>query len=136
MTRSLTFAAALIAVAAPAFADGDAAKGEKEFRKCKSCHSIASASEDIVKGGKTGPNLYGVIGRTAGTAEGFKYGDDIKKLGETGFTWEEDALAEYVQDPKRFLQDHLDDKTAKSKMTFKLAKGGEDIAAYLATFSD
>ena len=28
---------------------------------------------DIVKGGKTGPNLYGVVGRKAGSEEGFKY---------------------------------------------------------------
>ena len=57
---------ALISLALPALADGDAANGEKEFRKCKSCHSISSADADLVKGGKTGPNLYGVAGRTAG----------------------------------------------------------------------
>ena len=39
---------------------GDAVKGESDFKKCKSCHSIvASDGTEIVKGGKTGPNLYG-----------------------------------------------------------------------------
>ncbi|GGE19196.1 cytochrome c2 [Primorskyibacter flagellatus] len=127
---------ALISVALPALADGDAANGEKEFRKCKSCHSISSSDENLVKGGKTGPNLYGVVGRTAGTYEGFKYGDDIVAAGEAGLVWDQAKLAEYIADPKAFLQATLDDKSAKSKMTFKMAKGAEDVAAYLATFSE
>ena len=126
---------ALISLALPALADGDAANGEKEFRKCKSCHSISSADADLVKGGKTGPNLYGVVGRTAGTEEGFNYGDDIVAAGEAGLVWDQAKLAEYIADPKAFLQAALDDKSAKSRMSFKMAKGAEDVAASLATFS-
>ena len=136
MTRTLTLVATLACMAAPAFADGDAANGEKEFRKCKSCHAIASAEESIVKGGKTGPNLYGVIGRAAGTAEDFRYGADLVAAGEAGLVWTTEALAEYIEDPKAFLQATLDDKSAKSKMSFKLKKNTEDVAAYLATFSE
>ena len=45
--------AAAVALAAPAFAEGDAAKGEKEFKKCKSCHTIVSPEGEVVfKGGK------------------------------------------------------------------------------------
>ena len=48
---------------APVFA-GDAAKGESEFKKCKARHAVISPyGTEIVKGGKTGPNLFGVIGR-------------------------------------------------------------------------
>lgn len=132
MTR--TFAALLaIGFAAPAFAAGDAAEGEKTFNKCKSCHMIvADDGTEIVKGGKTGPNLYGVIGRTAGTAD-FKYGDDIVAAGEAGLVWDETNLAEYVVDPREFLRTTLDDSKAKSRMAFKLKKGGEDVAAYLAS---
>ncbi|WP_407495350.1 c-type cytochrome [Pseudooceanicola sp. MF1-13] len=136
MKYSLTIAAALTALAAPAFADGDVATGEKEFRKCKSCHMIESADEAIVKGGKTGPNLYGVIGRTAGSVEGFNYGDDLVAAGEAGLVWDVENLATYIEDPKAFLQETLDDGAAKSKMTFKLKKNTEDVAAYLATFSE
>lgn len=136
MTRILTLTATLAAMAAPAFAEGDAANGEKEFRKCKSCHAIASADETLVPGGKTGPNLYGVIGRTAGTVEDFKYGADLTKAGEAGLVWTTETLATYIEDPKAFLQETLDDKAAKSKMTFKLKKNTADVAAYLATFSD
>lgn len=124
-------------LAAPAFAEGDVAKGEKTFKKCKSCHMIVTADgETIVKGGKTGPNLYGVIGRTAGTYEGFKYGNDIVKAGEAGLVWDTENLAVYVADPKAFLKEHLDDTGAKSKMSFKLKKGGEDVAAYLASVAE
>ena len=73
MTRhSLIPALAFALLAAPAFA-GDAAKGESDFKKCKACHSIvADDGTAIVKGGKVGPNLYGVIGRQIGSLEGFK----------------------------------------------------------------
>lgn len=136
MIRTLTLTATLAALALPAFAEGDATVGKKEFNKCKSCHMIASADETIVKGGKTGPNLYGVIGRAAGTAEGFKYGADLVKAGEAGLTWDTTNIAAYMENPKGFLQETLDDKGAKSKMTFKMKKKAADVAAYLATFSE
>ena len=136
MKTFLTATATLLALSAPVFAEGDADKGEKAYKKCKSCHMIKSDDgEDIVKGGRTGPNLYGVIGRSAGTAEDFKYGKDLVAAGEAGLVWDEENLAEYIKDPKAFLQSTLDDSGAKSKMTFKMKKGGEDVAAYLATFS-
>lgn len=132
MTR--TFAAIIaLSFAAPAFADGDAAAGEKAFNKCKSCHMIvADDGTEIVKGGKTGPNLYGVIGRTAGAAD-FRYGDDLVAAGEAGLVWDEANLAEYSADPRAFLRAYLDDSKAKSRMAFKLKKGGDDVAAYLAS---
>jgi len=139
MKTLLTTAAALLALSGTAaFADGDAADGEKDFKKCKSCHAITDADgEDIVKGGKTGPNLWGVVGRQAGTEAEFegKYGDSLVAAGEAGLVWTEELLTEYSHDPKAFLADYLDDDKAKSKMTFKL-KDSEDVAAYLATFGD
>lgn len=134
MKSLLTAPAILLALSLPALAAGDAEKGEKEFRKCKSCHAISTDEETFVKGGRTGPNLYGVIGRTAGTVEDFRYGDSIVAAGEAGLVWDEENIAAYLQDPKAFLVEHLGDDGAKSKMTFKLRKNSEDVAAYLATF--
>lgn len=132
MKLTLITTAALFALSAPVFA-GDAAKGEKDFKKCKSCHMIvADDGTEIVKGGKTGPNLYGVIGRTAGTAD-FKYGDSIVAAGAAGLVWDETNIVAYIADPKAFLVETTGDAGAKSKMSFKLAKGGEDLAAYLAS---
>lgn len=119
---------------APAFAEGDIAEGEKVFKKCKACHMITAADgTQIQKGGKTGPNLYGVIGRQAGAAEGYKFGKSIIEAGEAGLVWDEATFVEYVQDPRKFLQTYLDDKGAKSKMTLKLRSGMEDIYAYLVS---
>ena len=122
---------ALAALAAPAFA-GDAAKGEADFKKCKACHAIvADDGTEIQKGGKTGPNLYGVVGRAVATVPDFKYGDGILAVGAAGMVWDEALLAEYMKDPTVFIDTH--GGSGKSKMTFKLAKHGEDVAAYLAS---
>jgi len=133
--KTLALMAALglsLAVTAPAHA-GDADAGESTFNKCKACHAISDGENVIVKGGKVGPNLYGIIGSVAGSVDGFRYGDDIVKMGANGLVWTEELLAEYVVDPKAFLQAKLDDKGAKSRMSYKLRKGGEDVAAYLAS---
>ncbi|MGB5558204.1 MAG: cytochrome C [Paracoccaceae bacterium] len=132
--KYLILAATALTLASPAFATGDAAKGESDFKKCKACHSIASADEAIVKGGKTGPNLYGVIGRAAASVEDFKYGASLMQAGEAGLVWDEENMVTYLADPTAFLKEETGDSSAKSKMTFKL-KNGEDVAAYLASFS-
>ncbi|NIZ09952.1 cytochrome c family protein [Pseudooceanicola sp. HF7] len=130
----LTLLALALGATGPALA-GDAATGEAAFRQCKSCHKIASAEEMFVRGGPTGPNLYGVIGRQAGT-EDFRYGADLVRAGEAGLVWNEENLAEYITDPRAFLREYLDDPSAKVKMTFKSRKDQADIATFLATFSD
>lgn len=133
MHKTLSVLGACLLFAAPAFAAGDAAKGEADFKKCKACHSILKDDgTEVVKGGKTGPNLFGVIGRVAGSTD-FAYGDSLKAAGAAGVTWDEATLVTYLADPTAFLKDKTGDAAAKSKMTFKLAKGGEDIAAYLAS---
>ena len=138
MKFKILTAIAAMSMATGAFAEshgasGDAEAGEKAFGKCKSCHMIQDAEgTDIVKGGKTGPNLYGIVGRTAGTYEGFNYGADLVAAGEAGLVWDEEQFAAYVQDPKKFLSDYLG-SAARSKMSFRLKDGGEDIYAYLAS---
>ena len=134
LTKTILIAAcAAAAIAAPAFA-GDAAAGEKTFTKCKVCHAIIAADGTaVVKGGKTGPNLYGVVGRPLASYPEFKYGDGILAAGAKGLVWDEAMITEYVKDPTKWLDANSGDPKAKSKMSFKLAKGGEDVAAYLAS---
>lgn len=135
MTKTLIAAlATLAALSAPALAAGDAAKGEAEFKKCKACHSIIAADgTEIVKGGKTGPNLWGVTTRAPGSLPEYAYGDSIKAVGAKGALWDEATLAAYLPDPTAWLKEQTGDAAAKSKMAFKLSKGAEDMAAYLAT---
>ncbi|KIC19966.1 c-type cytochrome [Leisingera sp. ANG-Vp] len=132
--KPLITAAIFGLLAAPAFAEGDPAKGEKGFNKCKSCHTVTSDTGDvIVKGGKTGPNLWGIAGRTAGTVDGFKYGKDLVAAGEAGLVWDEEKFVAFTADPKKFLQAETGSSKAKSKMSFRLKKGGEDIFAFLSS---
>ena len=124
---------ATLLLASPVFA-GDPVAGEAEFKKCKACHAvIATDGTEIVKGGKTGPNLFGIVGRQIGSYPDFKYGESIVAAGADGSVWDEAALAAYLVDPAKWLQEKTGDAGAKSKMSFKLAKGSEDMAAYLAT---
>jgi cytochrome c len=124
---------------APAFADGhatgDAEAGAKVFNKCKSCHTIADAEGNkIVKGGRTGPNLYGLFTRVAGSSD-FKYGKSMVEAGEAGVTWDEESFIKYVANPKNFLVEATGDSRAKSKMSFKLKKEQDaaNVWAYLVS---
>ncbi|MDA8746860.1 c-type cytochrome [Litoreibacter sp.] len=130
----------LTLLAAPAFADGhasgDAEAGEKVFKKCKSCHMIVADDDTVIqKGGKTGPNLYGLFDRQLGAVEGFKYSKHLAAAGEADLKWNEAEFVEWVADPKAFLKDRLDDSKAKSKMSFKLkdADDAANIWAYLVS---
>jgi len=74
-----------IEASSPVFAEGDIDAGESVFKKCKSCQMITTDDGTAVqKGGKTGPNLFGVIGRVAGSVKDFKYGKSLIAAGEAG----------------------------------------------------
>ena len=141
----LTLAAAALAslAAMPAFAgghaSGDAAAGEKAFNQCKACHEIVDGDGNtIVKGGKTGPNLWGLPGRTAGAAEGFdKYKKSIVAAGEGGLVWDEASFVAYAQDPNAFLKEVTGDSKARSGMAFRVRKEDDavNLWAYIASVS-
>lgn len=138
MKLILTVTLATLALATPVLAAGDVAKGESEFKKCKACHMIVAADgTEIVKGGKTGPNLWNVVGRKPASVADFKYGDGILAMAAKNpdMVWTDADLMTYVTDPSKFLEDKAGDPALKSKMTFKLPKGGEDIVAYLRSVS-
>ena len=139
MKLKLAIFAVLATAAAPAFAAGDATKGEATFKQCQTCHSVMDETGKVVagKGAKTGPNLYGVFGRQVGSYPDFKYGDAIIAAGKTGLVWDEASFVDYVQDPTNHWKTVLGDKSAKSKMMFKVKNAAiaEDVYAYLIQFS-
>ena len=116
---------ATVLAAAPQLAhaqEGDAAAGEKLFKKCQACHT---ASEEK---NKVGPYLKGVVGRQAASVEGFKYSKALtEKAPEIG-TWDQAKIVEYLADPKAYIG-------GTSKMAFKLKdeQDRKNVAAYLAT---
>ena len=117
-------AALAVALAgAPALAAGDAAKGAKVFKKCKTCHTVKPGKH------KVGPSLFGVFGRAAGTAKGYK---KYKGLKGADWTWDEALLDEYLANPKKFVKKR---SGKKSSMNFKLKKKAQrdDVIAYLKT---
>ena len=71
-------------------ADLDA--GEKQFNKCRSCHTITAGKMNM-----TGPHLYGVFGRHAGTAEGYTYSDAMKAH---DVVWDFATLDTYLKSPQ------------------------------------
>ena len=104
-------AAMTLSTATPAQADG--AKAFKKNR-CAQCHTV-SGKHTI------GPSLKGIIGRTAGTAEGFKkrrYSDAMIAAGEKGLVWDEKSLEDFIINPKQFLRDYTGDAKARTKMAY------------------
>ncbi|MGB8813122.1 MAG: cytochrome C [Paracoccaceae bacterium] len=139
MKSKLAILAVLATAASPSFAAGDATKGEAVFKQCQTCHTVMNDAGEVLagKGAKTGPNLFGVIGRTPGSLPDFKYGESIVAAGATGMVWDEASFTAYVQDPTNFWKTTLTDKGAKSKMMFKVknAEAAADVYAFLAQFS-
>ena len=91
MLKWMIAAAALVAVPAVASAQ-DAEAGKSVFGKCRACHAVGASAKNMV-----GPQLNGIAGRKAGTAEGFAYSDAMKNSGKT---WDDAALDAYLTDPK------------------------------------
>ena len=120
-------------------ATGDAAAGANVFKKCATCHAIVDPDGKLLagRGGKVGPNLYGMPGRLAGTYPDFAYGESMKALGAAGFKWNLTDFLVYVKNPSEFLQAKENNPAAKGKMMFKLAsdKDGLDVWAYIVSLS-
>lgn len=139
----LAFAAALLA--APALAQdaptGDAAAGEEQFnRQCVSCHVVVNDAGETLAGrnARTGPNLYGIAGRTIGSIDGFRYSEGLLALHEAGEAWDEDGFVGYVQDPSGWLREATGDSRARGLMSWRVREEQQarDIYAYLASLSE
>ena len=93
--------------------------GKKVFRKCKACHQIGDGAKN-----RSGPQLNGVIGRTMGTVDGFKYSKVFKAAADEGRTWSEQEMAAFLAKPKSHMKG--------TKMAFAGLKKDADIAAVIA----
>ncbi len=132
LTTACLMAAPLFTAPFAAFA-ADPAKGEEGFKACRACHAIISTDGTVIqKGGKTGPNLYGVIGRKVAGEDGFSYSDGLKEAGATGVVWDAESLAAFITDPNAWVKEITGKGSAKSKMTFKAKGDPLDMASYLA----
>jgi cytochrome c len=108
------------AISTSASAAGNAANGASVFERCAICH-------DNVKGGpnKIGPNLFGIVGRKAGTYPGFSYSNAMAK---SGIVWTDAKLDAYITSPQAVVPGN--------KMPFSgIPNAGQraDLIAYLDT---
>jgi cytochrome c len=119
--------------AAPAAGGADAAisllsqasadNGQAVFAKCRACHTVEKGRPSGV-----GPNLFGVVNRPKGQAEGFKYSEALLAKGGD---WTFENLSAFLLSPKGYV--------AGTKMVFSglpAASDRADLIAYLATLSD
>ena len=72
--------------------------GEQVYMVCVGCHNIGKGEPH-----KVGPNLYGLRGKRAATAEGFTYSDALTKAGEEWLVWEEGALMGFMVDSEAMV---------------------------------
>ncbi len=103
-------------------AQANVSSGKRVAKKCTACHTFK-------KGGKTktGPNLYGIVGRKIGAVKGYKYSSAMAKHGGV---WDYVALDQFLAKPKKFIRG--------TKMGFaglKKPQDRADLIAYLRTFS-
>ena len=91
---TIAFAVAAALCGAGALPPATRRPARRIFNKCKTCHAITAADGTVIqKGGKVGPNLYGVVGRQAGTYPDFKYGPSMVAAGEKGLVWDEAKIS-------------------------------------------
>lgn len=88
--------ALLVAAVAPAAAEDGAALFVKN---CQTCHVAAKDG-----GVRTGPPLWGVMGRKAGSIEGFAYSPGLKA---SGIVWTRETLDQWLTFPKKMVRDTL-----------------------------
>ena len=120
MRKTIVAIAAVVCFANAANAQ-DRAEGEKVFATCKACHQIGEGAKNSI-----GPQLNGAVGRKAGSVAGYSYSDANKN---SGITWDESNLAEYLKDPRA--------KVPGTKMVFagiKDDKKIQDLVAFLKQF--
>ena len=117
-------ALALTGMAGSALAEGDAAAGEKIFKKCKACHQVGDGAKNRI-----GPMLNGIVGNEIASVDGFKYSKAFKAKKDEGLVWTEEELDAFLTKPKKYIKG--------TKMSFAGLKKEDqraDVIAYLLTF--
>jgi cytochrome c len=116
----ITVSLLLCTLALPSWAQ-DAAAGEKNFVVCRACHQIGPDAKIGI-----GPVLNGIVGRKAGTYEGFTYSQANR---ESGIIWTPEELDKYLTNPQAIIP--------HTKMIFPGIRDEQkrkDVVAYLAQF--
>jgi cytochrome c len=95
--RATTFSVlSLLASLAPvAAAQEESDAGQVAYNNaCRTCHSFKPGDNRL------GPTLHGVVGRKAGSVEGFAFSPAMKG---SGVTWDEATLDKFISDPSQVV---------------------------------
>lgn len=122
----LRLLAATVLVTMPALATaqetGNPEAGQRLFNQCRACHTVNEGGRNGV-----GPNLYGVVGRPAGSVQGFRYSANMRERAAAGLVWTEENLLAYLRNPKDVLP--------QGSMSFQgfrdNVQNARDVIAYL-----
>ena len=71
----------------------------KAFANCRACHAMKPGGRKL-----PGPPLDNIIGRQAGTLDGFAYSKAMKVAGQEGLFWNAETLDAYVANPRAVVQ--------------------------------
>ena len=116
----LLVAVGVLGAASSRAATGDPEQGAQAFRACIACHSLEPGKH------RTGPSLAGILGRKAGTAEGFRRYSPALKSADV--LWNEASLDTWIADPRAFIPGNrmtfpgLPDAQARADLIAHLAK--------------
>jgi cytochrome c len=90
-----------ITLTAPTLAQGDAAKGNAAFAKCGICHQVGPGAKNLV-----GPSLMALLDeKRRAWVTSPCIPPELKKLGEQGFTWNEQNTDKWIANPKAMIPD-------------------------------
>ncbi len=118
-------ALALTGMAGSALAEGDAAAGEKLFKKkCRVCHKIGDDAKNGV-----GPMLNGIVGNEIASVDGFKYSKAFMAKKDEGLVWTEEVLDAYLTKQKKYIKG-----TKMSYPGLKKEADRANVIAYLLSF--
>ena len=92
----------------------DPVNGKKVFKKCAACHSLQEGKNKI------GPSLHNLLGRKAGSVEGYKYS---KAMATHGKTWSFEEMNSFLIKPKDWIKG--------TKMSFVGLKSKNDRVAVI-----
>lgn len=102
----------------------DATAGQQVFKKCTACHDVSENAKN-----RMGPVLRGVVGRVAGTYEGFKYSKTMVDKGASGLVWTPETLDLFLASPKDYVPG------TKMNISVKDPTDRANVIAYLQTLS-
>ena len=125
------FAALATSLAAPAAhaqeagLGGDPDAGKNVVKKCLACHTLEPGKRKI------GPSLHGVVGRTPGTFEGFKFSKAMTEFGGSGAVWGSATLDRFLTGPRKLVKG-----TRMGFPGLKEEKDRADVIAYLKQLAD